>query len=81
MGYQCSTYYRYLIREGVIIDDNYYVDENNQLTFRLRQKKERKAKPKRRDSFDGEEASMESEATFDIVNEDENCLPVGERMR
>ena len=81
MGYQCSNYYRHLIREGVIIDDNYYVDENNQLVFRLRQKKERRARPKRRDSFDGEEMMVETETLFDGMNEDENCLPVGKRER
>ena len=36
VGYQCSNFYRQLIREGVIIDDNYYVDSNNQLTFRFK---------------------------------------------
>lgn len=81
MGYQCSNYYRHLIREGVIIDDNYYVDENNQLVFRPRQKKERKLRSKRQDSFDGEEASMDSETTLSLMNEDDNCLPVGKGMR
>ena len=40
VGYQCSNFYRQLIREGIIIDDNYYVDSNNQLTFRCKNRME-----------------------------------------
>ena len=40
VGYQCSNFYRQLIREGVIIDDNYYVNSNNQLTFRFKNRME-----------------------------------------
>ncbi len=36
VGYQCSNYYRQLIREGVIIDDNYYIDEKNKLSFKFK---------------------------------------------
>lgn len=47
VGYQCSNYYRQLIREGIIIDDNYYVDENSCLTFRTK-----------RNSAQGKDSSM-----------------------
>lgn len=36
VGYQCSNYYRQLIREGVIIDDNYYIDEKDKLSFKFK---------------------------------------------
>ena len=42
VGYQCSNYYRLLIKEGIIIDDNYYIDKNNQLTYRFKTKNTKK---------------------------------------
>lgn len=36
VGYQCSNYYRQLIREGVIIDDFYYINEKNLLSFKFK---------------------------------------------
>ena len=36
VGYQCSNYYRQLIKEGVIRDENYSFDENGKLVFKFR---------------------------------------------
>lgn len=36
VGYQCSNYYRQLIREGVIIDDYYYINDKNMLSFKFK---------------------------------------------
>ena len=36
VGYQCSNYYRQLIKEGVIHDDNYTFDESGKLVFKFR---------------------------------------------
>ena len=36
VGYQCSNYYRQLIKEGVIHDDNYTFDDSGKLVFKFR---------------------------------------------
>ena len=36
VGYQCSNYYRQLIKEGVIHDDNYVFDNSGKLVFKFR---------------------------------------------
>ena len=36
VGYQCSNFYRQLIKEGVIHDENYSFDENGKLVFKFR---------------------------------------------
>lgn len=36
VGYQCSNYYRQLIKEGVIHDDNYTFDNSGKLVFKFR---------------------------------------------
>ena len=36
MGYQCSNYYRQLVKEGKIQDDNYVLNEDGKLVFRFR---------------------------------------------
>lgn len=43
VGYQCSNYYRLLIKEGIIIDDNYFIDNHNQLTYRFKTKNTKKS--------------------------------------
>ena len=48
MGYQCSNYYRQLIKEGIIIDDNYYIDELNQLSYRFRHGRTKKSGKEKR---------------------------------
>ena len=80
MGYQCSNYYRQLIREGVIIDDNYYVDQNNRLAFKFKTRsasvstKKRKASKKPKEFRDLDDLDVDS---FDYSQlEEKNCLPV-----
>ena len=36
VGYQCSNFYRQLIKEGKIHDDNYSFDSKGKLVFRFR---------------------------------------------
>lgn len=36
VGYQCSNYYRQLVKEGKIQDDNYVMNEDGKLVFRFR---------------------------------------------
>ena len=38
VGYQCSNFYRQLIKEGEIKDDNYTFDKNGKLVFKFRDK-------------------------------------------
>lgn len=80
VGYQCSNYYRQLIREGVIIDDNYYVDQNNRLAFKFKTRsnsvstKKRKTSKKSKEFRDLDDLDVDS---FDYSQlEEKNCLPV-----
>lgn len=41
VGYQCSNFYRQLIKEGEIQDDNYSFDKNGKLVFRFHDKRGR----------------------------------------
>ena len=79
VGYQCSNFYRQLIREGVVIDDNYYVDEKNQLSFRFKNRGSGKQPSKKskgiKISGDDDLSDVDSYA-FDYEDEDENCLHV-----
>ena len=38
VGYQCSNYYRTLVKNGTVVDDNYMVDESGQMRFNLKNK-------------------------------------------
>jgi len=38
VGYQCSNYYRSLVKSGIIVDVNYVVDDNGQLKFNFKNK-------------------------------------------
>ena len=90
VGYQCSNFYRQLIREGVIIDDNYYVDKNNQLTFRFKSRMEqdkqedtpkRKRKQLRSAKRDDDEEidpelDLDLDLDLDLVGDEEMGLKV-----
>ena len=75
MGYQCSNYYRQLIKEGVIIDDNYFVDDNNQLSYRFKHKGVYTKKKDTRKKVE-EDSDDEDESIFYYDEESVNCLPV-----
>lgn len=86
MGYQCSNYYRQLIKEGVIIDDNYFVDSNNQLTYRYRSRNQGKKSSKRKVAEVGvrEMCNAQYNSGDDLlytIEEEENPLPVGDDGR
>ena len=80
MGYQCSNYYRQLIREGVIIDDNYYVDQNNRLAFKFKTRstsesaKKRKMSKKPKELRDLDDLDVDP-SDYQLL-EEKNCLPV-----
>jgi hypothetical protein len=38
VGYQCSNYYRSLVKNGIIVDTNYMVDEKGELRFNFKNK-------------------------------------------
>lgn len=79
VGYQCSNFYRQLIREGVVIDDNYFIDEKNQLSFRFKSRSTGKQSTKKPKGVKvpPEDEPFDVEAyAFDYGDDDENCLRV-----
>ena len=38
VGYQCSNYYRTLVKNGDVVDTNYMVDEKGQMRFNFKNK-------------------------------------------
>lgn len=83
VGYQCSNFYRQLVRDGEIKDENYEVNSDGKLVFRLRnstgknvEKKKRgaastsKARKRARRESSGDEDEMEEEEKGEV-------LPVG----
>ena len=84
VGYQCSNFYRQLVRDGEIKDENYEVNSDGKLVFRLRnsagknvEKKKRGAaltsksrKRTRRESSCDDDDEMEEEEKGEV-------LPVG----
>lgn len=60
VGYQCSNFYRQLIKEGAIKDENYTLDKNGKLVFRFRdaqgkstlKRQTSNSKKRRRQNFD-----------------------------
>lgn len=83
VGYQCSNYYRQLIREGVIIDDNYYVDQHNKLAFKFKSRTNPSSQKKKKQAKKAHEVSELDDLDFEALDydqmEEKNCLPVGER--
>ena len=80
VGYQCSNYYRQLIKEGVIHDDNYVFDNSGKLVFKFRDKRgnstlvRKNSKRKRFSSDDSEE--LDDMNLHVEEEEEENVLPV-----
>ena len=83
VGYQCSNFYRQLIKEGKIHDDNYSVDSEGKLVFRFRDgegkstlvhNKRGKGEPKPRKRHVAKLPPVE----VPPVQEEESVLPVGE---
>ena len=83
VGYQCSNYYRQLIREGVIIDDNYYVDQHNKLAFKFKSRTNPSSQKKKKHTKKAHEVSELDDLDFEALDydqmEEKNCLAVGER--
>ena len=75
MGYQCSNFYRQLIREGEIHDDNYTFDENGKLVFKFRDKRNR-TKSRRHNSKQESDSSDEFDDVSSLPEEETNVLPV-----
>lgn len=53
VGYQCSNYYRQLIKEGEIKDENYTFDKNGKLVFRFRDKEGKSTLIRQKRNADG----------------------------
>ena len=80
VGYQCSNFYRQLIKEGKIHDDNYSFDSKGKLVFRFRDgdgkstlvhnKKKGESKPRKRHVV----KQLPEEVA--PVEEEESVLPV-----
>ena len=83
VGYQCSNFYRQLIKEGEIHDDNYVKDKDGKYVFQFRNK-EGKSVLKRAKSETSSTTKSKSRAKrqksiyVDIPEElpEENVLPV-----
>ena len=71
VGYQCSNFYRQLIKEGEIKDSNYYIDKNGKLVFRFKDKHGKSTLQRRRCSYESDEFSEQ-----EPIPEEVNVLPV-----
>lgn len=85
VGYQCSNYYRQLIKEGEIHDENYEVDENGKLTFKFRNSEGKsvfaRGKESTKPSKPKKTTKRKTREVVDIPVEkkvDENVLPVSD---
>ena len=88
VGYQCSNFYRQLIKEGEIKDDNYSFDKSGKLVFRFHDKRGRSTLVRRTGSrraadwMDSEDSGgLETGEQGEGEEEDEkkkSVLPVGE---
>ena len=78
VGYQCSNFYRQLIKEGEIKDENYTFDKDGKLVFKFRDRRGNSTlvrKNKRRKFYSDEED--EEEIPEMPPEEEVNVLPVG----
>ncbi len=75
VGYQCSNFYRQLIKDGEIKDSNYHVDKDGKLVFRFHDRNGRSTlrHSRRRGSMLSEDELSEIEIP---VEEEVNVLPV-----
>ena len=76
MGYQCSNFYRQLIREGEIHDDNYMFDENGKLVFKFRDRRNRMKSSRRNSPKQESNSSEEYDDVSSLPEEETNVLPV-----
>ena len=85
VGYQCSNFYRQLIKEGKIHDDNYSFDSKGKLVFRFRDgegkstlvhNKKTKGESKPRKRHDAKPQPVEVAP----VQEEESVLPVSDEL-
>lgn len=80
VGYQCSNFYRQLIKEGEIKDDNYTFDKTGKLVFKFRDKSgnstlARRSSRRRNSDLDDFDFDQDYEK-MDIQQEEEvNVLP------
>lgn len=90
VGYQCSNFYRQLVRDGEIKDENYEVNSDGKLVFRLRGAAGKNGEKKKRTSTSTSKSRKRSRAESspaaaedDEAEEEEKgeVLPVGERAR
>lgn len=92
VGYQCSNFYRQLVRDGEIKDENYEINSDGKLVFRLRsaagkgttEKKKRAStstsKRSKHARVESATAVVEEEKTEEEEEKGE-VLPVGEKGR
>ena len=73
VGYQCSNYYRQLIKEGEIKDENYTFDKNGKLVFRFRDKEGKSTPIRQKRNADG--ASSPRKRAKKVVIEKEPKRP------
>lgn len=86
MGYQCSNFYRQLIKEGEIQDANYSFDKSGKLVFRFHDKRGRSTLVRRNGSRrsaewmgseDSEVLGRGEDGEEGDAREEESVLPVG----
>ena len=85
VGYQCSNFYRQLVRDGEIKDENYEVNSDGKLVFRLRNSAGKNGEKKKRGAASTSKARKrsrrESSCDDDEMEEEERekgeVLPVG----
>ena len=82
VGYQCSNFYRQLIKEGEIHDDNYVKDKDGKYVFQFRNKEGKsvlkRAKSETSTSKAKPRVKRQKSIYVDIPEElpEENVLPV-----
>ena len=91
VGYQCSNFYRQLIKEGEIKDENYQFDKNGKLVFLFRDKNGKSTLVRQKRAADGT-GSPRKRAKKVVVEKipeepvipaepEESVLPVEERWQ
>ena len=83
VGYQCSNFYRQLVRDGEIKDENYEVNSDGKLVFRLRNSAGKNMEKRKRagtsTSKSRKRARQESSSDEEAEEEEKGeVLPVGE---
>lgn len=80
VGYQCSNFYRQLIKEGEIKDENYSFDRNGKLVFKFRDKRGNstlvRKNSRRKRVFSDDSDGNDNLDLYVEEEEEENVLPV-----